>query len=180
MRSQEYEGEILRRFESGEIYDSTKMKVPDSLRFTTHSGRVVFGGGGIIPDVFMPRDTIYDTDLIGELSAAGIFRQFSFDYAGIERIRNQFPSSDKFVSGFEVDGVLLTEFGTFAENKIGKLHQQDYSRSLPLIRNLLKAYIGKKLFNDPGFIPVLHQQDKVLMEALRQLPGAAMLEHGGK
>ncbi|MCB0837636.1 MAG: S41 family peptidase, partial [Bacteroidetes bacterium] len=78
--SEDYEKEISERFESGEIFDQSKIEVPDSLKYTTTSGRTVYGGGGIYPDIFVADDTTGNSKYFTDLRIKDMFRQFSFDY----------------------------------------------------------------------------------------------------
>src|SRR6056297_2813657 len=77
----DYAAEVYDRYETGELYDSTKIEYPDSLIYHTDAGRVVYGGGGIVPDVYVPIDTVGGSDYLTQLSYRGIINDFAFDYA---------------------------------------------------------------------------------------------------
>ena len=75
-----YEHEIAERFESGEIFDESKIQFPDSLKYKTMSGRTVYGGGGIYPDIFIADDTTGNSKYFTDLRIKDMFRKFSFEY----------------------------------------------------------------------------------------------------
>lgn len=181
MSSDEYEEEILARFESGEIYDESKIDIPDSLRFTTNSGRIVYGGGGIIPDFFVSRDTSADSDLLGKLLSNGLFRQFCYDY--VDRnpdMQKTFKNSDVFLKTYKVTDKTIEEFMAFADSKGVTNNEEQFKMSEEVIKNYVKAFVGRKLFADDGFYPVLHQQDNVIQKAVELIPKATELESTGK
>ncbi len=169
--SAEYEHEIIERFESGEIYDPSKVSFPDSLKFKTANGRVVYGGGGIFPDVFVPSDTSYFTPYFTQLEAKDLFRLYATQYV------DQHPGMDKrykngadFVKNFRMDAAMMQGFLDYAVAKGVKPNPSSYAISRPMIENRLKAFIGRRLFNEAGFYPTLHQIDPVVQKALELLP----------
>ncbi|MCB9233973.1 MAG: S41 family peptidase [Bacteroidia bacterium] len=181
MSSKEYNQEVLDRFESGEVWDMSKIDLPDSLKYETHSGRPVYGGGGILPDVFVPRDTTMDSDLLGELISNNIFREFSYEYVGDQtKLKNQYPSAKSFVDKFELTPQMVALFREFSIGKKVKYDDAQYQISKPLIDNYIKAFIGRALYNDDAFLPVLHQEDNMMKKALEMMPQAIKLEKTGK
>lgn len=178
---EEYDHEIMQRFESGEIYDADKIKFPDSLKFKTSSGRVVYGGGGIMPDIFVPQDTSQVTDLYIQLRALGLITDFAYKYADkhSEIIKNHKTGFD-YAKNYQVSGAMVQELMSNAQELGIKYTPQDLSNSNPIIKNTLKALIGRRFFGDDGFYPVLHQEDKMLLKAIKFMPVAKKLEQTGK
>ncbi|MEZ4772143.1 MAG: S41 family peptidase [Bacteroidia bacterium] len=179
--TEDYEHDIADRFASGEIFDESKIQFPDSLKYKTMSGRTVYGGGGIYPDVFVADDTTGNSKYFTDLRIKDMFRQFSFYYVDNQgRLDKKFDSPEKFIANFSVTPELVKNFSSFAESKGVKFVQEDYLRSQSYIDNRIKAYIGRRLYNDPAFFPVLHETDNVIQKAIELIPVAETLEKTGK
>lgn len=172
-----YEDEILHRFESGELFDESKVEHPDSLTFRTDAGRAVYGGGGIYPDVFVPLDTTGNSHYYTDLRVKDVFRLFSFEYVDKHPgLLATYPTPDVFVRTFQPDAALIQAFVRFAEEQGVPYAAADYRTSGRFIDNRLKAFIGRHLFNsDDAFYPVLLESDNQFIKALELLPEAAAL-----
>ncbi len=174
--AEEYEHEIVERFESGEIYDPSKVVFPDSLKFKTDEGRTVYGGGGIFPDVFVAGDTTQLSVYLGELDAKDIFRLFVNQYIDNRpQWAAQFADANAFIKNYQVDAAMMGQFTAFATGKGVKLRENDLRVSRALIENRLKAYLGRRLYNEAGFYPVIHAQDHTLQRSLELLPDVEAL-----
>lgn len=181
MSSEEYELELLHRFERGEIYDESKVKMPDSLKFKTNSGRVVYGGGGIMPDVFVARDTTSDSDYLTELISANVFREFAYTYVESHpNWKGEYKNAEAFNKGFPINDALMEEFLKFSEGKGVKRDEQGMAISKNDIGVYIKSFIGRRMFNDDGFYPNFHAVDNVLQRAVSLMPQAKELSKKGK
>ena len=181
MSSDKYDEEILKRFESGEIYDQSKIDLPDSLKFKTNAGRTVYGGGGILPDVFVSRDTTTDSDYLTKLITLGVFRQFSYDYLDrYPKLGDEYGSAEAFVVGFKVDKALVKEFTDFAATKDVKYNEEGFKTSEKDILVYIKSFIGRRYFKDEAFYPIYHESDNVLQRALELMPQSKQLMKKGK
>ncbi|MFK7922331.1 MAG: S41 family peptidase [Bacteroidia bacterium] len=177
----EYADEIAARFESGEIFDESKIVIPDSLKFNTASGRIVYGGGGIYPDVFVANDTTGGSAYLTELQMNDLFRKFSFQYVDARpELMKRYSSPEAFLKDFNLSASLVNQFTAFAGEKGVAFDDAEYQKSKRLVDNRIKAYIGRRMYNDDGFFPVLNQVDKVIQEAYKLMPEAARLERTGK
>ncbi len=180
MSSEEYEDEILERFENGEIYDASKIDLPDSLKFKTNSGRTVYGGGGIVPDVFVPRDTTTDSQYLSRLIGRAMFRTFSYHYLDNNpNFTDRYPDAEAFRNKFQVTSSLVKEFTDFAADNGVKYDEKGYQVSQNDVQVYIKAFIGRRYFQDAGFYPVYHQSDNVLKRAIELLPQAEQLKRKG-
>lgn len=178
---EEYENEISERFKSGEIFDQSKIEIPDSLKYSTSSGRIVYGGGGIYPDVFVPDDTVGGSKYFTNLRINDLFRKFAYQYVDKNpSIRKKYDQPKKFVTSFPVTQSLVKEFTNYATSKGVEYVAADYKKSQKYIDNRLKAYIGRRLHSDAAFFPVFHQVDNVISEALELMPKAKKLEETGQ
>lgn len=178
---EQYENEIEDRFTSGEIFDPTKVKFADSLKFKTDAGRIVYGGGGIFPDVFVPEDTTYTSPYLSKILAGDLLRRFSFHYIDTHPFFKQnFTLAKRFVQEYTVDDVMLKLFVQYCEAHKVPFVQTDYNKSLPYIKGQIKAFIGKRMFQDDGFFPSLHQSDIVVQTALKKMAEAAKMAKAEK
>ena len=179
--SAEYDQEILERFESGEIFDESKIQLPDSLTNETASGRKVYGGGGIVPDVFIPEDTTKGSRYLSQLNSKNAFRTFAFHYVDEHSDLNTlYPDSKSFKNNFTLTDAIMSSFIAEAKELGVKFDERGYDKSGELIRTYVKAFIGRRLFGDDGFFPVYFESDEVLQEALKLFPMAEELEETGK
>jgi len=179
--SAEYEKEILERFQSGEIFDESKISFPDSLKYRTANGRTVYGGGGIYPDVFVADDTTGSSSYLTQLQINDLFRRFAIDYvdkhSGLGKL---YPNAASFASDFDISSSISSAFFSFASDKGIDYSSKDLSTSKTLIMTQLKAMIGRRLFNDDGFYPIIHKQDRVLQRAIELMPMAIELSETGE
>ncbi len=165
-----YFDDFLQRFHNGEMFSPDSIRFDDSLRFETPAGRIVYGGGGIMPDVFVPLVGANNNSFFNLVANRGHIYSFAFDHA--DRNRNsleRFGDAESFVKNFNVSNAVYNMFLDFAREK-GTLVPDDVSReSREMIKNHLKAYIGRNIFGSQAFYPVLHQKDRILIEALETL-----------
>ncbi|MEW6467831.1 MAG: S41 family peptidase [Bacteroidota bacterium] len=167
----DYYNEEQARFESGELQHADSIKFPDSLKFHTPKGKTVYGGGGIMPDVFVPLDTSGRTPYLSELFYKSVFNQFSFDYADKKRVVLSAAGLNAFRESFRVDETLFREFIQYAEKNGVKRNEAQIKKSEQLIRNYLKASIARSIWNNEGFYPIYNQDDKTMQQAVEYLNG---------
>ena len=180
MSSKEYDMEVVDRFESGEIYDPSKIDLPDSLKFKTNAGRIVYGGGAIMPDVFVARDTTLDSDYITELIAQNVFRQYGYHYGDLHpELKKQYGTASKFNSNFKVDDAMMADFISYAESKKVPLDPAGLATSKRDIVIYIRAFIGRRLFDNDAFYPIFHESDNVLRRAVQLMPQAKELSLKG-
>lgn len=161
-----YRNDFQQRYESGELFAENKIDLNDSTRYYTNNGRVVYGGGGIIPDIFVPLDTTLMTDAFAALRQQ--VPNFVFRY--IESHPNIYGnlSLEEFRSGYRLPATLVDDFIAFAAKEDAGLRQkaEAYRSELALF---LKARIGKHLFDEVGYYAVIHQDDDMVQKALEVL-----------
>lgn len=169
--SEDYENDIYKRFLHGEFYaeDSVHIDKADSLTFKTANGRTVYGGGGIMPDMFVPRDTSEVTPYLNKVNNLMLMHEYAFIYTDANRNSlNQFKSVDELDAYLDSQD-LCSKFTNFAESKNVKKKSNQIAKSKGYIENLLKAYIARNILDDKGFYPILHKKDNTLKKALHAL-----------
>ena len=170
--SEEYFKEMTKRLEHGEYYHADSIHFPDSLKYyTLNSGRTVYGGGGIMPDIFMPVDTTYSTKLFTDLVRKLVFNSYCIDYvlANREQINKDYPEFEKFNDKFEIDDAMIENFKKVAEEKGVKWNDEQFERSESWIKLRIKAIIAQNVWNIDKFYQVVSKEDKMIDKAVKIL-----------
>ncbi len=176
-----YNEDLEQRFESGELFDSAKVKINDSTRYYTNKKRIVYGGGGIIPDIFVGIDTSWSSKFYGKLVRSGSFNQFALDYVNNNRamLEKVFPTQESFLRGFIIDSVLLDKFYAFAKTKkVEPDSAENFIRSISTIKNQLKGYIGQDIWSGGIFYQVTNEQNPVYLRALSAFKDSSFQKFG--
>ena len=170
--SEEYLKDKMRRLEHGEFYHADSIQFPDSLKYATLiSGRTVYGGGGIMPDIFMPMDTMGTTKLLTDLVRKAVLNNYSIDYvlANREQLHKDYPEFDKFNNNFEVDDAMIADLKKMAESKDVKWDDEQFARSEAWIKLRIKAMIAQDIWNIDKFYQVVMREDKMIERAVNLL-----------
>jgi len=173
----DYQADYYDRFETGELYDSTKINYPDSLTFKTIGGRTVFGGGGIVPDIYVTLDTIGGSRYLSDISYRGILNDFAFDFADDNReMLVKMGSADNYIRDFKVSPRLLEDLYTYADKKGLKTNAREIAISEKVIAIRLKALIARNIWGNDAYYPIIGEDDKMLKAAHKALKnGVAIL-----
>jgi carboxyl-terminal processing protease len=177
--TEDYQKDMLQRFENGEYFHQDSSLFVDSLKFKTAKGRVVYGGGGIMPDVFVPRDTSELSEFVSQLYGKNVIREYALSYYSQNRKDLGKMPLDRFLKSFTVTDKMLQDMLLLASQSDVKYDAAQFNRSKELLRNNLKAFIGRSVHGNNGFFPVLHEKDEEFREALRQFGQAQRLAKGG-
>ncbi len=171
-----YFSEFIQRYHNGEMMSPDSIHFDDSLRFETPAGRTVYGGGGIMPDIFVPLGGDNDVGFFNRVFNRGHIYTFAFDYA--DRNRTEVKSHDSaahFVRHFEITEDIYRSFLQYAEGKGTSIPDQISAEARTQIETNLKAYIGRNIFGPEAFYPVLHTADTAFKKALEALESETML-----
>ena len=164
----EYREEIQNRYLHGELVNADSIHLSKELSYTTlGSKRVVYGGGGIMPDIFEPIDTTMLTELYRELHYTGVFNQFVIKYMDENRndLRSQYKKFSDFEKSFLVDSLLLERL-LFEARSFGvdiKIDQLEISK--PLVINQLKAFIARDLWSTSAYYQIMNTISPVVIRA---------------
>lgn len=162
-----YYSEEIDRYNTGELQNADSIKFNDSLKYKTPAGKIVYGGGGIMPDVFVPLDTTGRTIYLSEVTYSGLLNQFAFDYA--DRNRSQlkgYENFERFNKTFTIGDQLLEEFVVFAEKGKVKRRENEIKKSAAIIKTQLKALIARNTWSNAGYYPVIHTIDNTFRKAV--------------
>lgn len=170
--SEDYFEEMTKRMKHGEFYHADSIQFPDSLKYSTLlSKRTVYGGGGIMPDIFMPVDTTFSTKLYTDLIRKGVFNRFTVDYVMNNRneILREYSDFDKFNKDFEITDAILSDFKELAEKEGVKWNEEQFKRSEPMIKLQLKALIARNEWDMEKYYQVVMKEDKMIGKAVEVL-----------
>lgn len=160
----DYYQRFLQRYQSGELISMDSIKVVDSLRFTTPKGKVVYGGGGIIPDVFVPIGTL-DEERVESLDSSGYIADFVFWFLENDRSRFYNYPQNEFIENYKVDDIIFERFIDYctAPNLNIKM---DYYGQEDKIKSYLKAAIAEQLYSPNLANAIKGKHDKMLKRVL--------------
>ncbi len=166
---EDYELELVRRYNHGEFVSADSIHFPDSLKYyTKKNARLVYGGGGIMPDVFVPLDTSYYTDYYRDLIRLGILNQFVLNY--VDRHRKElfinYPQVSAFKKAFNIDDRLINDLIAFAREKGLSENPAAIAASVNQIKLLLKGYIARDLWSTSEFYEIVNEEDARFKTAL--------------
>ena len=163
-----YDNDWMIRLESGELTSKDSIDFADSLMFVTPKGKIVYGGGGIMPDVFIPLDTNSYHNSITKANRKDLVRSFAFDYTNQHRKELELLTLEAFIQFFEIDTQSLKALARQCEEAGVDLKMYEWTlEDKKIISTQLKAFIARNIWNDAGFYPVIHQIDETFQEAIR-------------
>lgn len=175
---EKYNSDMLNRYKKGEFFSADSIKFADSLKYKTIRGRTVYGGGGIMPDVFVPRDTAELTDYLLELFNKNLIREYTLGYYTNNKASLQSYSLESFKASYQVSDGMLRELVKLGETSGVKFNPTQFAKSKEFLRTNLKAYIGRSLYGNVGFYPIINQTDEIYVAALKQFNKAKQLDKG--
>ena len=168
---EEYNRDLLNRFSHNEMFSADSIRFADSLRFTTPGGKVVYGGGGIMPDIFLPLDTTNMSPYFMEVSGRNILYKYTIDYA--DRHRAQLDAVENVAdlkALLDADTNLLDDFVAYAAARGVRPDPAGITRSRELMLAQLRAYIGRNTkLEDVGFYSNIYPVDDVIVKAIEVL-----------
>ncbi|WP_258102629.1 S41 family peptidase [Marinoscillum sp. MHG1-6] len=171
----DYHKEYYERFTSGEVYTQDSIKVNDSLVYRTDNGRQVYGGGGIIPDYFVPLDTTNNSRYLTKLINSNTIQEFALNYYENNKSRLEKMDFETFRNEFVISEAIASELIKRAKLNGVAYVDKDYKKSGALIKNYLKAFIARSVWNNKGFFPILNEHDEIIQKALTLMNEAEAL-----
>lgn len=172
----DYNADYDNRFHSGELVHPDSIHFADSLRYTTPGGRTVYGGGGIMPDIFVGLDTAGASYYLNRVSYQGLMNQFGFDYADRHRDKlREYGSFEAFNARWNPDAAVIKAFTSYAESEGVAYDKEGIKQSLAVLKLRIKAYIARNIWGNDGYYAIMNTDDNVLREACTALENAPRL-----
>ncbi len=182
---EDYEKDYEKRMKSGEFFVADSIKFNEKSKYKTIGGRTVYGGGGITPDVFIPRDTTMITKFLNELWAKNVIREYAFNYSTENRKALEKLTFKDFNKLFVVNEAMMVELLKLSKQVGIKGKDNEYARSKPYIRYQIKAYIARNIwqnkFNEGlnnEYFQVMLPLDETLQKSLRYFDRAEKMARG--
>ena len=160
----DYFDEYYERYQSGELSDETKIEVDDSLKYTTPKGKIVYGGGGIIPDIFVPLDKGMNNQTLEYIEKRGLTSQFVFEFLEKDRPTYSNLKENDFINNFLVEDNIVTQYETFLQQKTqSNIVFVTYREE---VKHYIKANIAEQLFGENAYHRVLSKFDNMIEKVL--------------
>jgi carboxyl-terminal processing protease len=167
--TEEYYKDIMVRYQNGEFFNQDSVSINDSLKYITKQGRTVYGGGGIMPDYFVARDTSELSNFYYSVRENGLIYRFALEYSDNHREELSSFTKPEEYSSYLNNNDILTAFTQFVKSEGVKFNNTELERSKRIIEVELKAYIARNMIDNDGFYPLISEIDDVLQEAIQQL-----------
>jgi len=162
----EYYSEFHERFEHGEMEYQDSIKFDTSQKFITPGGKVVYGGGGIMPDVFVPVDTVGATEYYNRVRSLGLMYRFAFHYTDIHRDALETFSTPEEIENYLDRQDLIPQFVSYAREKGVDPVTEEIRTSRMILDKTIKAYVARNLIDNDGFYPIIADIDHTLQVAI--------------
>lgn len=184
-KGEDYSQDLAHRYESGELFNVDSIKFDKTKIYKTDGGRVVYGGGGITPDIFVAKDTLMNSKYLFELYSKNIIREYALRYANENQKKLEKQPFKEYLKSFQVSDAMLAELVKDASRAGIKPNEKELSLSKSLITSQTKAIIGRYVWgrkqksglNNEVF-QVLNPSDNVYQQAVQLFSQAAQLEKG--
>ena len=168
-QNSKYEMDWIARYEHGEFFYKDSIKLDENLRYSTSLGRPVYGGGGIMPDIFVPQDTTGITSYLIEVSNKGLILQFSFQYTDRNRAKlNSYKDEESLLEHLKQQGI-MEQFIRYASSKGVKRRNLLINKSRQLLERNLYGNIIYNMLGQEEYIRYINQSDTTVLKALEIL-----------
>lgn len=169
---EDYNSEIIHRYNSGELSSSDSIHLNDSLRYyTLKLHRPVYGGGGINPDIFVPIDTSYYSTYYRDILAKGILHRYTNNYIDSHRsqLKKQYRTEEEFIDGFNVTPQMIQSLVSLAQSQDIPLDSAGLTTSTPAFKIYLKALIGRDIFEQSTYYRIANSINPIYQQALQAI-----------
>jgi carboxyl-terminal processing protease len=164
---EEYNREVFERYKHGEFFHADSIRFNDSLKYQTAGGRTVYGGGGIMPDYFVPLDTTQNSVYFNKLFNVNAPREFAFNYAQNNKERLEKMGFEKYRTDFEIDDRMLNQLVELGKRGGVTPMPQDLQAHKASISNFMKAEIARRVWGNDGYYPILNENNEILQQAIK-------------
>lgn len=165
--SQEYSRDIMERYRHGEFFHADSIKFNDSLKYLTLNGRTVYGGGGIMPDYFVPLDTTLNSSYLNALFNSNSFQEYAFNYALENKEKLEKMSFNEFKNNFRVSNSMYEALSKAGERNGIKPNISDLNKNKQVFEVFLKANIARRIWGSESFYPIFNETNEILQQAVQ-------------
>ncbi len=164
--TEDYYEDIIHRYDHGEFFSQDSVKFDEAEKYTTKSGRIVYGGGGIMPDIFVARDTTEFSNFYFNLRSKGTVYSFALSYADSHRDELKRYQSAQEIKKYLDQKPIIDELLKRAQKDGIVFNAKEFNRSKRMIDSEVKAYIARNIIDNEGFYPIIHSIDNVFQKAI--------------
>lgn len=165
----DYYNEEYERYQNGELYSADSIKVDRTKKYRTPGGKIVYGGGGIVPDIFVSLDTNRYSHEVNKLYYNGTLNSFAFDYADKHRVEltTTYKTADEYINRYKQAANVVTELNAYLS--ASKINASAMSGKERGFEQIMKALIGRNLFDKDAYYPTMNQNDAAIQKAVEAL-----------
>ncbi len=165
---EDYDMDLLNRRNQGEFTNADSIHQKDTVKYFTNARRVVYAGGGIMPDVFVPQDTSMNSKFLFDLIRKGIVNEFTLTYTDDNRtsLLAKYPDIQAFRQHFTIDDHMKKDFLAYAEKQGVPLDESGLKNSGPFLFNQLKALIARDLWDTNAYYEVMNETNKTFLKGI--------------
>ena len=175
---EEYSDDYVKRYENGELFYADSIKIVDTLKYKTTHGRTVYGGGGIIPDDFVAKDTLGYTDYLGKLYSENIIRQFVLSYVNENKEKLEPKGFETFKNSFKVTNAMVSEIVKRAEQAQIKTNRKQLRLSEDKLKEDVKSIIARSIWGNSSYYEITNQSDPMILKSLQLFDKAEKIRKG--
>ena len=166
---EQYNHDLIDRYNRGELMSADSIHFPDSMKYNTlETKRIVYGGGGIMPDVFVPADTTGVSRYLSDVTRTQFLYEYTFDFMDWHRPEMVNLKDYKQIQNYLKSFDLVNEMANYAARRGLKRDEKGIKMSYQIFRTRIEAFIARHTIDDEGFYPILGQIDNTLQEAIKQ------------
>jgi carboxyl-terminal processing protease len=177
---EDYSRDFSNRFEHGEFFSADSIKFNDSLKYETVSGRSVFGGGGIMPDFFVPLDTTMASSYVNRLFNSDSSREFILEFLEKNKKKFEGMSFEDYYAKYQISEEMLQDLVKVGERNKVKFDEKDFKKSKDYLKVLMKAHMGRQIYDDNAFYKIINDINEVYLQALGLFDEAEKLAFSSK
>ncbi len=177
-----YDNDLLERFEHGELYSADSVHFDDSLKYYTNGKRLVYGGGAIMPDIFIPLDTTYNNDFIKDTRKKGLINYFAGNYfdKNLDELNAKYPSFESFNTTFVLPEETYQNYIDYAAKKYELTpNEEDKELINHYIRLQITAILARSLYKDGAYYKIYNKEDKMVINALNTINNKKIFKNNG-
>lgn len=164
---EEYSLDLIERYKNGEFFSADSIKLNDSLRYKTANGRSVYGGGGIMPDYFVPLDTTMNSHFLNALYSSLSIYEYAFNYAHHNKETLESKGFEEFRKNFMVTDPMLNELIAIGQRNKVKPDYQDLKRNKKIFQLHVKAQIARRIWGNDGLFPIINETNEIFLQSLK-------------
>ncbi len=164
---EEYSKDMVKRYRRGEFFHADSIKFKDSLKYHTINGRSVYGGGGIMPDYFVPLDTTQNSHYLNELYISNSMQEYTFNYTNNHKEELKKMGYEKYFRNFDITEAMLKSLVKVGEGNKVPADYKNLEAHKKIFQLNIKAQIARRVWNNEGFYPIYNETNEVLQQAIR-------------